>query len=93
MSTPTLRDAARGNLSRLQGILSPCYDQVAVGLKTHSCCMCDRAVSPVSLSTPTKSSSRLVENVSPSSSPHLSESGSKAADPVGHHQSLPLRSH
>nr|VDC66703.1 unnamed protein product [Brassica rapa] len=31
-----------------------------VGLKTHSCCMCDRALSPVSLSTPTKSSSRLL---------------------------------
>ncbi|CDY25679.1 BnaA04g27650D [Brassica napus] len=31
-----------------------------VGQKTHSCCMCDRALSPVSLSTPTKSSSRLL---------------------------------
>ena len=68
-----LREVARGHLSRLQGIWSLCSDQVAVGLKTHSCCMCDRALSPVSLSTPIKTSS----------SSHLSESGSKAADPVG----------
>ncbi|KAF3576215.1 hypothetical protein DY000_02031443 [Brassica cretica] len=68
-----LREVPRGHLSRLQGIWSLCSDQVAVGLKTHSCCMCDRALSPVSLSTPIKTSS----------SSHLSESGSKAADPVG----------
>ncbi|WZZ51191.1 hypothetical protein YC2023_051298 [Brassica napus] len=68
-----LREVARGHLSRLQGIWSLCSDQVAVGLKTHSCCMCDRALSPFSLSTPIKTSS----------SSHLSESGSKAADPVG----------
>ncbi|CAN7019687.1 unnamed protein product [Brassica rapa subsp. trilocularis] len=55
-----LREVARGHLSRLQGIWSLCSDQVAVGQKTHSCCMCDRALSPVSLSTPTKSSSRLL---------------------------------
>ncbi|CAN6901860.1 unnamed protein product [Brassica oleracea] len=55
-----LREVARGHLSRLQRIWSLCSDQVAVGLNTHSCCMCDRALSPVSLSTPTKSSSRLL---------------------------------
>ncbi|CAN6909499.1 unnamed protein product, partial [Brassica oleracea] len=55
-----LREVARGHLSRLQGIWSLCSDQVAVGLKTHSCCMCDRALGPVSLSTSTKSSSRLL---------------------------------
>uniref|UniRef100_A0A0D3AQV3 Uncharacterized protein n=1 Tax=Brassica oleracea var. oleracea TaxID=109376 RepID=A0A0D3AQV3_BRAOL len=37
-----LREAARGHLSRLQGIWSPCSDQVAVELNTHSCCMCGR---------------------------------------------------
>ncbi|CAN6857855.1 unnamed protein product [Brassica oleracea] len=37
-----LREAARGHLSRLQGIWSPCFDQVAVELNTHSCCMCGR---------------------------------------------------
>ncbi|KAL0707612.1 hypothetical protein Bca4012_074038 [Brassica carinata] len=40
-----LREVARGHLSRLQGIWSLCSDQVAVGLKTHSCCMCDRGES------------------------------------------------
>ncbi|KAG2326658.1 hypothetical protein Bca52824_009386 [Brassica carinata] len=74
------RSSSRSSL-RLQGIWSPCSDQVAVGLKTHSCCMCYRALSPVSLSTPTKSSSRLMGKVSPSSSPHMSESGRKVADP------------
>ncbi|CAN6866279.1 unnamed protein product [Brassica oleracea] len=37
-----LREAARGHLSRLQGIWSPCSDQVAVEINTHSCCMCGR---------------------------------------------------
>ncbi|KAL0876440.1 hypothetical protein Bca101_026145 [Brassica carinata] len=74
------RSSSRSSL-RLQGIWSPCSEQVAVGLKTHSCCMCDRALSPISLSTPTKSSSRLMGKVSSSLSPHMSESGSKAADP------------
>ena len=79
---------ARGHLSWLQGIWSLCSDQVAVGLKTHSCCMCDRALSPVSLSTPTKSSSRLL---------HLHiwvRAGARlqTQTQLGHHQSLQLRS-
>ena len=77
-----LREVARGHLSRLQGIWSLCSDQVAVGLKTHSCCMCDSALSPVSLSTPIKTSSSHI----------WVRAGARLQTQLGHHQSLQLRS-